>query len=140
MLQFYYEFLYRFLKENYFELAQMDTDSLYFGIGAEKLDDCVKETERQIFFETRHHWLPAERCDNCAPLYVETKMDNKPWVGCDDCRKHNECDQHTPGLFKLEGSADGTTALCSKAYYCFDNTNPSRDKHTAKRVQSLRIP
>ena len=60
MLQFYYEFLYRFLKKNYFELAQMDTDSLYFGIGMEKLYDCVKETEQWVFFESRHYWLPAE--------------------------------------------------------------------------------
>ena len=45
MLCFYYEFLYHFLKENYFQLAQMDTDSQYFGIGVEQLDDCVKDTE-----------------------------------------------------------------------------------------------
>ena len=45
MLQFCYKFLYRFRKENYFELVQMDTDSMYFGLSVEKLDDCVKETE-----------------------------------------------------------------------------------------------
>ena len=35
MLQFYYGFLYRFMKENYFELAQMDMYTLYFDIGVE---------------------------------------------------------------------------------------------------------
>ena len=44
------------------------------------------------------------------------------------------------GLFKLEWSGYGITVLFSKAYYCFDKTNPSRDKHTAKGVQKFRNP
>ena len=74
----------------------MDTDSMYFRIGAEKLDDCIKETERQAFFETRYHWLLAERCDSCTLLFVKTKMDNKHWVSCDDYSKCYKYDQCTP--------------------------------------------
>ena len=39
-------------------------------------------------------------------------MHNKPWVGCDDCYKCNECNQRTPGLLKLKWSGDGIAVLC----------------------------
>ena len=72
-------------------------------------------------------------------FYVQTKM-TKPWVGIDDCSKCYEYNQRTPGLFKLEWSGDGITALCSKTYCCFNNTSLPRDNLTAKGVQKFGNP
>ena len=50
MLEFYYDFLDRYFDRRDFELIQMDTDSNYMAISAEKLEDIVKP-ELQTEFE-----------------------------------------------------------------------------------------
>jgi len=42
ILEFYHDFLDHFIDRQDFELIQMDTDSLYFALSANKLDDVVK--------------------------------------------------------------------------------------------------
>lgn len=42
MLEFYYDFLYNYLDPRDFELIQMDTDSNFMAISAERLDDIVR--------------------------------------------------------------------------------------------------
>ena len=38
------------------------------------------------------------------------------------------------GLFKLEWSGDGFVGLNAKTYYCYDNNDTSKDKHSAKGI------
>ena len=52
MLEFYYDFLDRYFDRRDFELIQMDTDSNYTAISAEKLEDIVKP-ELQTEFEAK---------------------------------------------------------------------------------------
>ena len=47
MLEFYYDFLDRYFDRKDFELIQMDTDSNYMTISAEKLEDIVKPELKQ---------------------------------------------------------------------------------------------
>ena len=42
ILEFYHDFMDRYIDRQDFELIQMDTDSLYFALSANKLDDVVK--------------------------------------------------------------------------------------------------
>ena len=42
MLQFYYDILIKYFDVNKFELSQMDTDSLYFAICDESIDEILK--------------------------------------------------------------------------------------------------
>ena len=58
MLEFYYDFLDRFIDTRDYELIQMDTDSLYFALSGNSLDDvgaCHKE------------WLAWDQWSNCIP-------------------------------------------------------------------------
>jgi len=43
MLQFYYNFMDRYIDREDFEYIQMDTDSAYMAISADTLDDVIKK-------------------------------------------------------------------------------------------------
>ena len=88
MLQFYYDFLDRYLDRKDFELIQMDTDSNYLAISGKTLEDIVKPEMKVEFEEQKKNWLAWDK-----------------WSG------------RTPGLFKKEFEGERMIALCSKCYY-----------------------
>ena len=50
MLEFYYDFLDKYVDRKDFELIQMDTDSMYMAISAEKLDNIIKPEMQKEYF------------------------------------------------------------------------------------------
>ena len=104
MLEFYYDFLDRYFDRKDFELIQMDTDSNYMAISAEKLEDIVKP-ELQIEFEAK----------------------KKEWLAWD------KWSSRTPGLFKLECEDSRMIAHCSKCYY-IDESEGKKKKFSTKGV------
>ena len=88
MLEFYYDFLDRYIDRRDFELIQMDTDSNYMAISGDKLEDIIRPELRAEFEAAKKQWLS--------------------W---------NKWSERTPGLFKLESEGSGMIALCSKCYF-----------------------
>ena len=91
MLQFYYEFLAFYLDRRDFELIQMDTDSMYFALSRERLEDAIRPGYETQFDEEKKRWLAWNKWSN-----------------------------REPGLFKLEKEATSGIALCSKCYHMED--------------------
>ena len=91
MLQFYYEFLDFYLDRRDFELIQMDTDSMYFALSRERLEDAIRPGYETQFEEEKKRWLAWDKWSN-----------------------------REPGLFKLEKEATSGIALCSKCYHMED--------------------
>ena len=91
MLEFYYDFLDRYIDRRDFELIQMDTDSNYLAISGKSLEDIVKPDMREEFEKEKKNWLAWDK-----------------WSG------------RTPGLFKKEFEGERMIALCSKCYYTED--------------------
>ena len=91
MLQFYYEFLDFYLDRRDFELIQMDTDSMYFALSRERLEDAIRPGYETQFEEDKKRWLAWNKWSN-----------------------------REPGLFKLEKEATSGIALCSKCYHMED--------------------
>ena len=91
MLQFYYEFLDFYLDRRDFEFIQMDTDSMYFALSREKLEDAIRPGYEIQFEEEKKRWLAWDKWSN-----------------------------REPGLFKLEKEATSGIALCSKCYHMED--------------------
>ena len=87
MLEFYYDFLERYCDRRVFELIQMDTDSNYMAISAERLEDIVRPDLREELETRKREWLAWDK-----------------WSGC------------TPGLFKLECEGSGIIT-CSKCHF-----------------------
>ena len=102
MLEFYYDFLDRYFDRRDFELIQMDTDSNYMAISAEKLEDIVKSELQTEFEAKKQEWLAWDK-----------------WSS------------RTPGLFKLECEGSRMIALCSKCYFV-DEPEGEKNKFSTK--------
>ena len=104
MLEFYYDFLDRYFDRKDFELIQMDTDSSYMAISAEKLEDIVKPERQKEFEVKKQEWLAWDK-----------------WSS------------RTPGLFKLECEGSRMIALCSKCCFV-DESEGEKKKFSTKGV------
>ena len=58
MLEFYYDFLDKYVERRDFELIQMDTDSNYLAISGQRLEDVVRRELKQEFEVEKNQWLP----------------------------------------------------------------------------------
>ena len=68
MLQFYYNFVDRYVERPLFQYCEMDTDSAYIALAGESIDDLA--VDRENYFRHRSEWLPAESCDEHHKDYV----------------------------------------------------------------------
>ena len=57
MLEFYYDFLDKYIDRRDFELIQMDTDSFYFALSHDTLEDAVKPELLEEFEREKNQWL-----------------------------------------------------------------------------------
>ena len=108
MLQFYYDFLDKYLHRSDYEYCEMDTNSAYIAISGECLEDLVKPEMIHEFENDKCNWFPRT-----------------------DTVEHAKYDKRTPGLFKVEWEENGIISLCSKTYYCFGDR---KDKFSCKGV------
>ena len=104
MLEFYYDFLDRYFDRRDFKLIQIDTDSNYMAISAERLEDIVRPELQTEFEAKKQEWLAWDK-----------------WSG------------RTPGLFKLECEGSRMIALCSKCYY-IEELEGEKKKFSTKGV------
>ena len=138
MLQFYYDFIDRYVDRSLFQYCEMDTDSAYIALAGESIDDLVRPELREHFFQHRSEWLPAECCIEHKGDYVETRLAGRTWTATEPCCLARKAfDKRTPGLFKVEWCGDGFIGLCSKTYYCFGATNKCTTKGLNKRQNNI---
>ena len=110
MLQFVYEFLYKFIDKKDFNILYTDTDSLYSGFTSDKLEDIIKPELKS---------------------YMKKK---KLWFRRKDTLENAAYDNRTAGLLKTEFIGDGMNCLSCKLYYCLGELNKS-NKFSYKGVQ-----
>lgn len=104
MLEFYYNFLDYYLDRRDFELIQMDTDSMYFALAHDTLDEAMQPELRDHFEAEKKTWSAWDK-----------------WSG------------REPGLFKLEKEGTRAIALCSKCYLV-ENEASGQAKMSSKGV------
>ena len=132
MLQFYYDFIDRYVERPLFQYCEMDPDSAYIALAGETIGDLV--VDREHYFRHRSEWLPAECCDAHENDYVTASISGRPWTATEPCCLARKMyDKRTPGLFKVEWHGDGFVGLCSKTYYCFGSTDKYSTKGLSKR-------
>ena len=78
MLQFYYEFLDFYLDRRDFELIQMDTDSMYFALSREKLEDAIRPGYEVQFEEEKKRWLAWDKWSNREPGLIQAREGGYP--------------------------------------------------------------
>ena len=104
MLQFYYDFLDNYIDRRDYELIQMDTDSMYFALSYDTLEEAIK-----------------------PELMKEFKREKKQWLSW------NKWSNREPGLFKLEKEGTRAIALCSKCHSVEDEKS-GKAKKSSKGV------
>jgi G:T-mismatch repair DNA endonuclease (very short patch repair protein) len=104
MLEFYYDFMDKYVDRRHFEYCQMDTDSAYIAIAGDSLDDVIKPSMWQEYL------IALEgQCNDTLKM-------GKQWFPRRCCQHHIQFDKRTPGLFKVEFQGDQMISLCSKTY------------------------
>ena len=138
MLQFYYDFIDRYVERPLYQYCEMDTDSAYIALAGDSIDDLVAPEHREHYFKHRSEWLPAECCDEHKEEYVNTRLAERTWTATEPCCIARKAfDKRTPGLFKIEWCGDGFIGLCSKTYYCFGSTDKCTTKGLNKRQNTI---
>ena len=77
MLEFYYDFLDRYLDRKDFELIQMDTDSNYLAISGKSLEEIVKPEMREEFEVEKKNWLAWDKWSGRTPGLFKRKFPEK---------------------------------------------------------------
>ena len=67
MLEFYYDFLYRYFDRRDVELIQMDTDSNYIAFSRDSLEDKVRPELREEFEAQKKWWLAWDKWSGRTP-------------------------------------------------------------------------
>ena len=125
----------KYLPSSTYELAEMDTDSSYFGLSKGSLEECVPQHLKRDFYTNYDEWFPSPACAEHKSEFVEAKMAGCEWVPGACCEATKAFEKRTPGKFKFEFWGDGIVALCSKTYICFGD---KETKLSCKGLQKKR--
>lgn len=108
MLQFYYDFMDRFVDRAGFEYCEMDTDSAYMAISGSIFESVIKPELRQIYDHSLKGYCTGG-------LEIEADCD-RHWFPRTCCDEHAKYDRRTPGLFKIDFQGDEIIGPSSKTY------------------------
>ena len=129
MLQFYYDFINKFINPEDIHLLETDTDSLYFCCSEDSLEKMVKPHLREQFDNESPNFLGRQRCFE----HTLDRTTNKELIdNCVSC----QYDKRTPGLFKIEFLGDRYVGLCSKTYIV---ENSEKDKESLVKSKGLSV-
>ena len=115
MLEFYYDFMMKFVDRSDFEYLAMDTDSAYMAVSGSSIEDIIKPDMRAIYEKEKHFWFPRT-----------------------DSKENAAYDKRCPGLFHLEKSGTAMVSLCSKTYYV--EGDDGKPKYSSKGIQKRGNP
>ena len=102
ILELYYNFFEKFCDADKYEELEMDTDSLYFALSEENLEDVVLP-------EKRDKWN-GMRSGDCKDTFTANATGNFFLRRC--CKIHKKHDKMEPGLFKEEFRCTEMLCLC----------------------------
>ena len=136
MLKFFYLFLKKYIPDRHFELLETDTDSIYFSISRENLDDCVPSHLKPNYFRDKLKWLTSEVCPNHEEAFIQCKIENKAWDVQPCCSSFEAFGKKTLGKMKVEYEGKNQVCLTSKSYFCQGETN----KQVCKGVSIAQNP
>lgn len=110
LLEFYYDFMCKYIEQKNFSIMQIDTDSYYFALSGKTLLETVSPEYREVVRHQMEGYCGKERHPNAFLLRT-----------C--CKDHNLLDSKFPGLLKMEYKCQKMVCLNSKTYLCANGEN-----------------
>jgi hypothetical protein len=123
MLDFYYNFIDKYIDGSDFELLEMDTDSNCFAFLEDSIEKLIKPEMKEEYENDKYNFLPSES----EELHPTFQVDGIKF-------NYAQYDKRTPGLFKTEETTDKMICLCSKMYCCSD-LDEKKFKLSCKGIQ-----
>ena len=123
MLEFYYDFIDKYIDRSDFCLIEMDTDSNYFAFSEDSIEKLIKPHMREEYEKDKYNFLPSESSE----LHPTFAVDGKRFT-------MKQYDKRKRGLFKIECIKDKMIALTSKMY-CGTDMNEKESKYSCKGIQ-----
>ena len=117
-LKFFHHFLDKYILKKCYSLIESDTDSLYFFISRDSLDDCVPQHLKEEYFREERKCTPAKCCDECLSKFIDVKIFGGIWAPPRCSQKRNVFDTRVLGLMKTEYEGEKAVALTCKMYFC----------------------
>jgi hypothetical protein len=112
MLDFYYNFIDKYIDRSDFELLEMDTDSNYFAFSEDSIEKLIKPEMREEYENDKYNFLPSES----EELHPTFQVDGVRFTWA-------QYDKRKPGLFKVETTKHKMISLCSKMYIAAEDTD-----------------
>jgi hypothetical protein len=72
VIEFYYNFVDKYIVRSDFQVCEMDTDSLYFALLTQTLEEAVKPHLVKEFYSDYGHWFPSEVCDENRAEFIRS--------------------------------------------------------------------
>ena len=126
----------KYIPDRCFEILESDTDSMYFSLSRESLDDCVPEELKTSYFRDKLIWMPAEACPKHEEQYIECRSKGKLWTMEQCCLDFHSFDKRSLGKMKVEYKGTAQVSLTSKSYICSGETK----KQVCKGVSIFQNP
>lgn len=113
LLQLHFDWLDACVDRKRYELVEADTDSLYFALNGQSLEDVIKPEAKESYLHSLYDTA------DCTDTFQGEKS---TWFPRQCCPKHSKHDSRTPGKMKVEFQGDEIVALCSKSYVATSST------------------
>ena len=123
MLEFFYECISKYFKENSFELTETDTDIVYMAINEPSIDECIKPTHQNTF----HREIFKSCSDNANPRWFLRRC----------CQCHLALNGRYLGTYKCEWQGIKMVSLCSKSYIIEDDDG--NQKISCKGISKINL-
>ncbi len=105
MLEFYDNFIDKYIDRSDFELLEMDTDSNYFAFSEDSIEKLIRPEMREEYENYKYNFLHSESKE----LHPTFQVDGVRFTWA-------QYDKRKPGLFKVETTKDKRISFCSKMY------------------------
>jgi hypothetical protein len=129
MLEFYYEFMDKYIDRSNFEYLEMDTDSAYISLSSNSIEEIIKPSMKDKYEEGIYGLCK----DNPGKADCSLR-----WFPRQCCKKHFTFDKREPGLLKLEATGTEMVCLASKTYVLF-NSEKNNSKLSCKGISKSTI-
>ena len=124
----FWDFLNTYLVNDYYQLMECDTDSLYIAFAKDTIDECVKPHLKEEWDKVKYEFFSS---DSDEPTEFGGKT-----------IPFKQYDKRTPGKYKAEFEGIGMICLNSKVYHCWsdklDKNGEVVTKTSCKGVQKKR--
>ena len=100
----------KYIPDRHFELLEIDTDSIYFIISEENLDNSVPPYLKPNYFINKLKWLTSEAFLEHEEAFIRCKIWSKVWDIQPDCSKFELFDKITISKMKVKYEEENQVA------------------------------